>query len=86
MNFTKGQQIKIDKTFTISIGTFDIEEVAIISNINGKFTPLKQIKISKRLKRVKRFLGLWLNNDTTFNFGRMPSKRINQLINIMRGV
>ena len=72
--FQKGQQINAGN-FIVSIGTFDTQDVAIISKKSGDFVKLKQAKVSKKLRKIKRLHKLWLNNHDTFNFQFMPDTK-----------
>jgi len=81
--FEKGQQIKI-KNFTISIGAFNTSEVSIISNTSGDFVKLKQTKVSKKLRKVKRQFKVWLNNDIDFCFSHMNDNLTNELISVLK--
>jgi hypothetical protein len=83
-SFKLGQQIHIDKSFEVSIGVSNKGNVAIISNSTNNFVKLKQAKVSKRLRKVKRNLGRNINNDTTFNFEHMSSDDTQQLIDILK--
>jgi hypothetical protein len=82
-NFKKGQQISVGN-FIVSIGSFDISDVAIISKSSGNFVLLKQTKISPKLKRVKRLFKSWLNSDSTFTFQFMDQDQVVQIINILK--
>ena len=81
--FTKGQQINAGN-FWVSIGTFDTGDVALFSKSSGKFVQLKQTKVSKKLKRVKRQFKTWLCCTDTFNFRFMTQDQTIKLIDILR--
>jgi hypothetical protein len=87
--FTKGQQIVIDRSFTISIGSFNTGDVAIISNFTGQFVMLTSIKKSKRLRKVKNKFKSSLSNSgdkefDTFNFNFMTDTRTQELIDMLK--
>ena len=82
--FTKGQQIFLDKSFTISIGSFDTSDVAIISNFTGQFVTLSTAKKSKRLRKVKRKFKTFINNDQDFCFQHMPDHITADLIDTLK--
>ena len=87
--FTKGQQIVIDRSFTISIGSFDTGDVAIISNFTGQFVKLSTAKKSKRLRKVKRKFksNLSISGEKefdTFNFHFMTKAGTQELIDILK--
>tara|TARA_R100000951_G_scaffold96368_1_gene85632 strand:- start:234 stop:512 length:279 start_codon:yes stop_codon:yes gene_type:complete len=87
--FTKGQQIVIDRSFTISIGSFNTGDVAIISNFTGQFVMLTSIKKSKRLRKVKNKFksSLSITGDKefdTFNFNFMTDTRTQELIDMLK--
>jgi hypothetical protein len=81
--FTKGQQINAGN-FWVSIGTFDTSDVALFSKSSGKFVQLKQTKVSKKLRKVKRVFKIWLSCTETFNFRFMTQDKTIELINILR--
>lgn len=81
--FTKGQDIDAGK-FIVNIGVFDTSDVAIISKSTGKFTTIKQTKVSKKLRKVKRDFKSNINNKANFVFQFMTDDQISQLIKILR--
>jgi hypothetical protein len=81
--FTKGQDINAGN-FIVNIGTFDTTDIAIISKSNGRFTKLKQAKVSKRLRKVKKHFKSNINNDFDFVFQFMVPSQVIQLIKILR--
>jgi len=83
INIKKGNQINAGN-FIISIGTFNAGHVAIISKSSGEFVLLKQAKISKKLRKIKRNFKSYINNDTTFNFEFMTEDLTIQLITILK--
>jgi len=84
------QNITIKENTTIKVGNFIISIgiqthfVAIISPFTNEFIQLKRIKTNKRLRKVKRKLGLWLNSKETFTFERMRKENILLLISILK--
>jgi len=81
LKLKKGQQINAGN-FIISIGAFDIREVAIISKSSGDFVKIANTGV--KLKKVKRKFRTWLNSDTTFTFSFMTEERIIELIELLK--
>ncbi len=83
---TKGKQIKAGN-YTISIGSFDVTDVALISNYTGKFVKFKDIpKRNSKLKRIKNHpkLKLWLcsNNDLVWQW--LSDSQVQLIFNILK--
>jgi len=70
--------------FIVSVGAFKKSEVAIISKSSGNFVELKQTKVSKKLKAIKRKFKTWINNGETFYFSHMQEEQVNQIVNILK--
>jgi hypothetical protein len=70
--------------FQVSIGTYDITDVAIISKNNGKFVQFKNIQKGGKLSKVKRKFKLWLNSNEEFTFERMQPETTIELINFLK--
>jgi len=70
--------------YIVSIGTYNITDVAIISKSTGDFVEFKNIVKGGKLAKVKRKFKHWINNDTTFNFQFMPPNTTIELINFLR--
>ena len=84
MKLTKGQQISAGG-FKISIGNFTITEVAIYHKSQSQgFSKLESTKRSKKLKKVKRVFGSWINNDKEFCFSHFQDDQVEELIKILK--
>lgn len=83
LELTKGMQLKTGN-FIVSIGTFDISEVAIFSKSSGDFVKQSSTKRSKKLKKVKRKFNSWLNSSNVFSFSHMTEKQVEELINLLK--
>lgn len=70
--------------FKVSIGTYDTRDVAIFSKHSGEFVKLKQAKVSKKLRKIKRQFKGTLNSDTTFTFSFMQPEAVKELIQILK--
>lgn len=70
--------------FQVSVGTFDVREIAIISKSTGNFVELKQSKVSKKLRKVKRVFKNNINSDNTFTFSFMTENQVVELIKLLR--
>ena len=70
--------------FQVSIGTFQITDVAIISKSNGKFVEFKNILKGGKLSKVKRKFKRWLNSNETFTFEFMQPETTIELINFLK--
>jgi len=69
----KGNQIKAGN-YRISIGSFDITDVALISNRTGSFVKFKDIpKTKSKLKKIKNHpdLKIWLCSKNDFVWQRL---------------
>tara|TARA_R110002153_G_scaffold76733_3_gene197621 strand:+ start:4222 stop:4485 length:264 start_codon:yes stop_codon:yes gene_type:complete len=82
-NFNLGQDINAGN-FIVNIGTFDTTDVAIISKSSGHFVKIKQSKISKKLKLIKKLFRFNINNSTDFVFQSLQVDQVNDLITILR--
>jgi len=71
-------------TFQVSVGTFDDREISIISKYSGEVVQLKQTKISKNLRKVKRLFKNNLNSNTSFTFSFMTRNQVVEIIKILR--
>ena len=69
--------------FIVSIGT-EKHFVAIISPHTLEFVNQIRTKTNKRLRKVKRKLGLWLNAKDTFTYERISESDTLELINILK--
>jgi hypothetical protein len=83
MNFKKGTSISAGN-FLVSIGTFNLSDVAIISKSSGEFVTLSMTKRSKKLRLIKRRLKCFLSCDQTFNFQHMTEDKTQELIDILK--
>ena len=70
--------------FQVSIGTFKITDVAIISKSTGKFVEFKNIVKGSKLSKVKRKFKLWLNSNETFTFEFMQPETTIELIKFLK--
>jgi len=70
--------------FLVSIGTYKLTEIAIISKSTGEFVQQKQIKVSKKLKSAKRKFKANLNSNSTFTFSHMQPAQVYDLINLLK--
>jgi hypothetical protein len=70
--------------FQVSIGTFDIRDVAIISKSNGKFVEMKNIRKGGKLAKVKNRFKSNLNSKETFTFQFMQPTTTIELINFLK--
>ena len=84
MEWTKGQQIRINQNFTLSISIFNANEVAIISNNTDSFVKLSQTKVSKKLRKIKRLFRSHLSCHETFCFGWLSDSDILRVIDILK--
>lgn len=81
----KGNQIKAGN-YTISIGSFDISDVALISNRTGSFVKFKDIpKKKSKLKKIKNNpdLKIWLCSNKDFVWQRLDRFQIQLIFNIL---
>ncbi len=81
INIVKGNQINAGN-YIVSIGTYNIEDVAIISKITGNIVLLKDA--GKKLKKIKQKWNIWLNSENTLTFQNMPSEFTKDLIKELR--
>ena len=81
--FTRGQNISAGN-FIINIGSFDTTDVAIISKSTGAFTKIKQAKVSKKLRKVKRVFKSFINNPDTFVMQHLDSDQVRTLLQILK--
>ena len=72
------------KNFLVSIGTHSTSEVAIISGSSGDWVKLKQTKVSKKLKAIKRKFGSRICDHEQFFFCHMSEQDTLDLINILK--
>jgi hypothetical protein len=79
----KGTVIKAGN-FIVSIGSFNITEIAIISKSTGDFVKFKDIKKGGKLAKVKRKFKENLNSETTFTFSFMWPDTIAELIKFLK--
>lgn len=70
--------------FQVSIGTYNITDVAIISKSSGNFVEFKNIVKGGKLSKVKSKFKLWLNSKETFTFQNMQPETTIQLINFLK--
>ena len=70
--------------FQVSIGTFNITDVAIISKNNGKFVEFKNIRKGGKLSKVKRKFKSNLNSNDAFTFQFMQPDTTIELINFLK--
>jgi len=70
--------------FQVSIGTYDITDVAIISKNNGKFVEFKNIRKGGKLSKVKRKFKSNLNSNDAFTFQFMQPDTTIELINFLK--
>ena len=70
--------------FQVSIGTYDITDVAIISKNNGKFVEFKNIRKGGKLSKVKRKFKSNLNSNDAFTFQFMQPTTTIELINFLK--
>jgi hypothetical protein len=72
------------KNFLVSIGTHSTSEVAIIGGSSGEFVKLKQTKVSKKLKSIKRKFGSHICDHEQFFFCHMSEQDTLDLIAILK--
>tara|TARA_B110000285_G_scaffold203670_1_gene239983 strand:+ start:16440 stop:16712 length:273 start_codon:yes stop_codon:yes gene_type:complete len=82
--FTPCQDINAGN-FVVNIGILDTTDVCIFSKSSGDFVKLKQTKVSKKLKRVKRNFKAFLCSDQDFVFRFMQDDDTINLIKILKG-
>jgi hypothetical protein len=70
--------------FQVSIGTFDIRDVAIISKHTGNFVEMKNIRKGGKLAKVKNRFKSNLNSKETFTFQFMQPTTTIELINFLK--
>jgi hypothetical protein len=70
--------------FQVSIGTYNITDVAIISKSTGKFVEFKNIVKGGKLSKVKRKFKRNLNSSEEFAFGNMQPDTTIELINFLK--
>jgi hypothetical protein len=70
--------------FQVSIGTFNITDVAIISKSTGKFVEFKNIQKGGKLSKVKRKFKNFINSKDTFTFQFMQPETTIELIKFLK--
>ena len=78
----KGMVIKAGN-FIVSIGSFNITDIAIISKSTGDFVKFKNIKKGGKLAKIKRKFKNNINSDTTFTFSFMQPDTTAELIKFL---
>jgi hypothetical protein len=79
----KGKKINAGN-FIVSIGCYDITDVAIISKHTGNFVEMKNICKGGKLSKVKRKFKTWFNSYETFTFQFMQPETTLELINFLK--
>jgi len=72
------------KNFLVSIGTHSLSEVAIMSGSSGEWVKLKQTKVSKKLKSIKRKFKGHICDREHFFFSHMSEQDTIDLITILK--
>ena len=70
--------------FLISIGTYNITDIAIVSKRTGEFCKFSDIKKGGKLAKAKRKFKTWLCSTETFNFAFMTTQTTIELINFLK--
>ena len=70
--------------FQVSIGTFNITDVAIISKSTCKFVEFKNIQKGGKLSKVKRKFKNFINSKDTFTFQFMQPETTIELIKFLK--
>jgi hypothetical protein len=83
IDFKKGTIINAGN-FQVSIGTYNITDVAIFSKHTGKFVQFKNIKKGSKLSKLKRKFKLWLDSDNEFTFRFMQPETTIELIKFLK--
>lgn len=71
------------KNFAVSIGR-ESHQVGIYSRITGNWMELKQVKVSKKLRTIKRKFKACLCSSEQFFFEHMTEPQTLELINILK--